>query len=397
MSQAFGIAEIEVYDPPSLPNEWFETRGLIDNAKRYAKKRGIESRGVSSESEVTMARRAILQMRERTGLDLRRCAGLVFASTSLVPHADGWREDHRAALGGLEEAGEELSQAEGIDPKRVAVANFGCTGFIRSIEKARDQFFAKGIKDDEFILLATASRPSKHTDYADKATGSILGDAASATVLSPAGSAAYPPYALVREAQTTVVPTETPMFTYEWRQDVLYPAWDGGTQSFGEARDPRRLIWQMAGGDDFYGAGGGVGVEAPTMMFEAVQQALAKAGVAPRDVSGVVSHQAGRYVLLQLEERLRAAGIGKDVVLDGLRQRGNTTLTSIPAALAQYRERLHGIIACPATGLYAGDALMLSRGCLVLETAEVPSVPNAVVVPHLSQAVPSASGSLGNA
>src|SRR5438128_3347351 len=102
----YGIAAIGVYDPGlnelSLPNSWFESRGII--GRKFPAHTGIIDRGISFLSEQEMALRAIENLRLQTGFDMIDCAGLILSLSSLVPmEQPDWRRDCLRALGHWEE------------------------------------------------------------------------------------------------------------------------------------------------------------------------------------------------------------------------------------------------------------------------------------------------------
>src|SRR5260221_12051488 len=113
----YGIAAIGGYDPGleelSLPNSWFEARGII--GRKFAAHTGITSRGISFLSEREMALRAIEDLKLRTGFDIGDCRGLILSSSSLVPMGQpDWRRDCLRALGRWDDLHQRIGPATGL-------------------------------------------------------------------------------------------------------------------------------------------------------------------------------------------------------------------------------------------------------------------------------------------
>ena len=226
-----GIAGIGVYEPAKhelrLANEWFQRHGVI--GKRFGVNTGVEHRGISFLNEKDMAMRAVEDLRQRTCFDVRRCAGVVFSSCSLVPETADWRKDCVKALGdwkdlnetvapligvpreilqawdwsdqlqdweglcaaarfigisdaqmalivrtytqkfgSLDETVKDVAAELGLSRDQARGVNSGCSGYVKGWEAIQAGLAdALGTSRDQFVLLLTASRHSKFIDFGD--------------------------------------------------------------------------------------------------------------------------------------------------------------------------------------------------------------------------------------
>ena len=183
-SSNFGISAIATYEPPlRLNNDWFG--GTI--SRKFVHHTGIESRAISSEDEVTMAVRATRALQREMGCDLQDCAGVIFVSPSFVPISVAGRylEPERLHEEHLQNAARQLVRRLGITDCTVAGINWFCSGYSKAVSMACRHLLPGGnLERDRYLLIVTASRISRITDFACKQTGALFGDMATATLIS---------------------------------------------------------------------------------------------------------------------------------------------------------------------------------------------------------------------
>jgi 3-oxoacyl-[acyl-carrier-protein] synthase III len=111
----------------------------------------------------------------------------------------------------------------------------------------------------------------------------------------------------------------------------------------------------------------GLGDGASRAMANASAKALQATGIRPEEVDCVVPHQAGTGVVRLTAMRLEELGIRGEIV-NGLTERvGNISSSSVPYALLQNWDRLHGAILCPTAAVGRPGHASLTQGCLVLK------------------------------
>jgi 3-oxoacyl-[acyl-carrier-protein] synthase III len=137
---------------------------------------------------------------------------------------------------------------------------------------------------------------------------------------------------------------------------VLVPTPEGG-----HAVEPRRLVFSL----DMMGLGDGP----PRAMANAAANVLQAMGIRPEEVDFVVPHQAGSGVIRLTAMKLEELGIRCEVINGLTRNVGNISSSSIPYALQQNWDRLHGTILCPAAAVDKPGHTSLTQGCIVLKTA----------------------------
>lgn len=353
-SGPIGISAIATWQPPwSLDNEWFgETI-----ARKFVHHTGIESRRVSLEDEVSMAVLAAKNLQHETGCDFRQCAGLIFASPSFVPmpvarrHLSGpaLRDEH------LKKAARRLARRLGIAPHGAAVGiNWFCSGYSRALALAQRRLVpALRLDADQFVLIFTATRISRITDYSCKQTGALFGDLATVTLLGRGDNGRHPVHFELLYADARKQPAEGVFFDFHLRENVPAPL-EGG----GRCHEPRRLVFSLDGM--------GIADVAPRAMTSATAMALESTGLRPEDVQTVIPHQAGAGIVRLTAMKLEGLGIRGEVVNGLTAEHGNVSSGSIPLALQARWSTLRGTIACPTAAVGNPGAKEVSQGCILL-------------------------------
>ncbi|WP_026004772.1 beta-ketoacyl-ACP synthase III [Streptomyces sp. AA1529] len=184
----------------------------------------------------------------------------------------------------------------------------GCAGFCTALASASHSVRAGAARH---ALVIGAEKMSDVTDWTDRSTCVLLGDGAGAAVVSavPDGDA------VAESGPEGIGPVE-------WGSDPT-------------RGDLVRLLddWQP----HFAQEGQAVFRWVTTELPAVARRACERAGLAPGDLAGVVTHQANLRLIEALLERLDLspdAVVAQDVV-----ESGNTSAASVPLALAKLVER----------------------------------------------------------
>jgi 3-oxoacyl-[acyl-carrier-protein] synthase III len=353
-----GISAVATFEPPwILGNDWFGDT----IPRKFVHHTGIESRPISLEDEVTMGLRAVRNLQREVGCDLNDCRALLFVSPSFVPLAVARRmlDPQRAEQERLRRAARQLARRVGIPKCRATGLNWFCSGYSRAMSLASQRIIPRlSLANDEFVLIITASRISRITDYSCKQTAALFGDMATATLIAPSSSRKYPVHFDVLYAEAEKQPAERPFFDFHLRNHVPLPEADGGTRHADE-----RLVFSLDGM--------GIADIAPRAMSSAVDIAVRATGIAGDDVRFVVPHQAGSGIVRFTGMKLESLGIRGELI-NGLTQNvGNISSCSIPFALKKIWQRLSGIVACPTAAVGSPGAAEVSQGCILLRATHV--------------------------
>ncbi|NUQ66595.1 MAG: hypothetical protein HUU20_29380 [Pirellulales bacterium] len=351
-----GISAIAVYEPPwQLENAWFG-EGL---PRKFVQHTGIQSRHVSEEGETTMALRAWEVLKRESNCELCDCAGVVFASPSLVPVAVARKyvDDRLARSENPRYVARQFVDRLGMAVGPVVGINWFCSGYTRALSLVQHRLLPRiSLGRDQFLLVATASRISRITDYAFAPTAALFGDMATLTVLARADSRKYPIRFALLGAAAETAPVGSVPFDFHWRRDVLVPTRDGRC-----GRDSQRLSFSLNGME--------IGDAAPRAMAGATADLLQETGVGPEEIRFVVPHQAGSGIVRFASMKLEGIGIRAEVVNGLTKDVGNVSSCSIPYALKQAWHFLEGTIACPSAGVGPPGKAAVTQGCILLRAA----------------------------
>jgi 3-oxoacyl-[acyl-carrier-protein] synthase III len=352
--QTVGIHAIAVHKPPwTLANDWFAD--ILP--RKFVHHTGIVSRHISLEDEVTLGVRAVEQLRREVDCDLRYCAGLVFVSPSLLHQAvareyfgpqNSWRESPRRAA-------QQLLRRLGIATEQYYGINWGCSGYSKAMSIIRRQILPTTIlRPHEFLLLVTASRISRITDYGCKQTAPLFGDMATATMLTRSDSKELPAHFDLLYAGAEMQPTSGVYFKYRMQEEVVVPTPEGGRRVV-----PQRLVFSLDGM--------GIGDVAPRAMAGATAQALQSTGTRPEQVQFLVPHQAGTGIVRLTAMKLEELGVRGEIINGLTAEVGNVSSCSVAYGLRQTWDRLHGLVACPTAGVGVPGDAKVSQGCVLLQ------------------------------
>ncbi len=183
--------------------------------------------------------------------------------------------------------------------------NAACSGFVVGLIIA-DSFIKSGAYKNVVVVAADAL--SKATDYQDRATCVLFGDAAGAAV---------------------VTATDEPgLISFDMGADGT--AHDSIT-SLAFRNDDAELEKRISKRkESIHMAGQAVMKFAVKAMADSSQRALDKAGLTYEDIALVVPHQANYRIV---DSAIKRMGISKDKVILTIQKYGNTSASCIPVAL----------------------------------------------------------------
>ena len=351
-----GISAIATHEPArKLSNQWFGGR----IARKFVQHTGTESRAISAEDEVAMGLRAVASLRRETACDLRDCRGIVFVSPSFLPTsiANRYLPPEQSRLERVQQAAKALARRLGVSGWPVVGMNWFCSGYAKAMAVVQ-QRMAPTVKleEDQFVLIITATRISRITDFGCAQTAPLFGDLATATLVARSESSRYPVHLRLVSAYAAKEPAPQSFFDFALRDNVLLPADDGG-----QAHASQRVVFSLDGL--------GIADVAPRAMASAVCEALESKELAKEQVTHVVPHQAGTGILRLAALKLDQLGIRGELVNGITSEVGNVSSSSIPYALKQKWNSLAGLIACPTAAVGSPGKPEVSKGCILLEVS----------------------------
>jgi 3-oxoacyl-[acyl-carrier-protein] synthase III len=114
----------------------------------------------------------------------------------------------------------------------------------------------------------------------------------------------------------------------------------------------------------------GIADAAPRAMADATAEALRATGIRPQDVDFVVPHQAGTGIVKFTGMTLDQIGVRGELINGMTSTVGNVSSSSVPYALKQTWNRLHGTIVCPTAGVGRPGVSQVSQGCVILRATQ---------------------------
>jgi 3-oxoacyl-[acyl-carrier-protein] synthase-3 len=181
-----------------------------------------------------------------------------------------------------------------------------CAGFINGLTIARG-FIESGMHKK--IVVIGSERLSSFTNWNDRTTCVLFGDAAGAVVVEPSTNGSG--------ILSTFMKSDGRMREWLWARV-------GGT------KHPHTPDYAYDGSDKIYMSGSDVFKIAVKEMARACLKAIEDAGVKPEDISLVVPHQANMRIIESLTKRLN---VSPDRVVVNIERYGNTSSASVPLAL----------------------------------------------------------------
>ncbi|UNZ16832.1 beta-ketoacyl-ACP synthase III [Streptomyces sp. 891-h] len=269
--------------------------GMVETSDAWIRQRtGIVTRRIAAESETVagLATVAAGKALAASGLDPADIDMVVLATCSARDRCPSNAAQVAGALG--------IPSAVAYD------LNNGCAGFCTALASASHSVRAGAARH---ALVIGAEKMSDVTDWTDRTTCVLLADGAGAAIVSavPDGADAVEP-------------------------DGIGPVEWGSDPTRG---DTVRLLddWQPRFAQEGQAVFRWVTTELPAVA----RRACERAGLAPGDLAGVVTHQAN---LRMIEALVRQLELAEDVVVArDVVESGNTSAASVPLALAKLVER----------------------------------------------------------
>lgn len=189
-----------------------------------------------------------------------------------------------------------------------------CAGFIVTLQAAT-AYIRSGMYKK--IIVVCAEKMSSMTDYQDRSTCPLFGDAAAAVLVEPSDE----PYGII-DGEFHVNGEGLPHLLMKAGGSVK-PA----TVETVEARE--HYIYQE---------GRAVYKHAVSDMLSSSKNVMARNGLTVETIDWFVPHQANLRIIEAVGGRLR---IPEEKVLVNIQHTGNTSAASIPLCLDEYKNRLH--------------------------------------------------------
>lgn len=188
-----------------------------------------------------------------------------------------------------------------------------CSGFLFALETGSN--FIESGRYKKIIVVGT-DKMSAITDYTDRTTCPLFGDAAAAVMLEPTGE------------EAGII------------DHMLYT--DGSGAKFlhmkaGGSLNPATHETVDAGEHFIYQEGQAVFKFAVSNMADVSVRMMKKHGIAPDDLAWLVPHQANMRII---DATARRMGIRREQVMINIQKYGNTTAATIPLCLWEWEPQL---------------------------------------------------------
>jgi 3-oxoacyl-[acyl-carrier-protein] synthase-3 len=265
----------------------------LDTSDEWIRSRsGIERRHFAAEGETTSA------MAVTAGTRALADAGLAAADIDAVIVATSTPDLTFPSVATMVQAGLDMEGGFAFDVQAV------CAGFVYALANANALILSGQARR---VLVIGAETFSRIMDWDDRGTCVLFGDGAGALVLEAREGAGT-------SADRGILATD---LNSDGRfRDLLYV--DGGVSSSGTAG-----VLRMQGREVFR--------HAVEKLSETAETALAKAGLAARDVDWIVPHQANLRIITRTAQKM---GVPMERVVVTVQDHGNTSAASIPLALS---------------------------------------------------------------
>jgi 3-oxoacyl-[acyl-carrier-protein] synthase-3 len=282
-----GYVPEKVYD-----NAYMES--IVDTSDEWIIRRtGVKERHISDDNEYTsdMAIKASQIALENSGLKAEELDLIILATVTPDYFTPACACLVQKALGAVNAAAFDYNAA--------------CSAFVTGLTIAK-QFIAAGTYKN--VLVVCADTLSKATDYADRATCVLFGDAAGAAVVSATEENGIMETELGSDGDLAITA-------------LAYRNSDEENEKRVSKR--KETIWM---------AGQAVMKFAVKAMADASLRVLEKSGLSWDDITLVIPHQANYRIV---DSAIKRMGITEDKVFLTLEKYGNTSASCIPVALSE--------------------------------------------------------------
>jgi 3-oxoacyl-[acyl-carrier-protein] synthase-3 len=290
------LAGIGAYAPERILTN-ADLEKMVDTTDEWIFTRtGIRERHIAAGDEVTSdlgvkaARRAI----EEAGVTPDHVQLIIVATTTPDMIFPSTACQVQQKLGALNAAAFDLSAA--------------CSGFLYSLQVAR-QFIASGTYEN--VLVIGAEKLSTITDWKDRNTCVLFGDAAGAALLR-------------RSHGETAIRSIRIHADGRHGKILQLPAGGAAMPASEETIATGQHFIQMSGREVFK--------LAVVAMQNAAMEAIGESGLTMADIAWVIPHQANIRIIEAIAERL---GVGLDKFIINVDKHGNTSAASIPLAMCE--------------------------------------------------------------
>lgn len=288
-----GYIPEKVYD-----NAYMES--IVDtNDEWIVRRTGIKERHISADNEYTT------DMATIAGRKAIENAGLTAADIDLILLATVTPDYFTPASSCIVQSNLGAVNAAAFD------YNAACSGFVTGLTIAK-QFIQTGTYKN--VLVVCADVLSKATDYKDRATCVLFGDAAGAAVVSAS-------------EETGIIATDIGADGASGLAITSLAYRDDEEETEKRVSHRKDTIWM---------AGQAVMKFAVKAMADASEKVINEAGLTWEDIDLVVPHQANYRIV---DSAIKRMGIEKDKVFLNLEKYGNTSASCIPVALSQAVEQ----------------------------------------------------------
>jgi 3-oxoacyl-[acyl-carrier-protein] synthase III len=207
-----------------------------------------------------------------------------------------------------------ISDAVGIKNAFSFDLNAACSGFLYALQTG-----AAYVESGRYnkVIVVGADKMSSITDYTDRTTAPLFGDAAGAILLEPTNE-------------------EFGVLDHIFRSD-------GSGKKYlhmkaGGSANPASHETIDAGEHYIYQEGQTVFKFAVSRMAEVAAAIMEKNNLNPEDIAYLVPHQANLRIIDATGRRM---GISSDKVMINIQNYGNTTTATIPLCLWEFEKKLH--------------------------------------------------------
>lgn len=202
----------------------------------------------------------------------------------------------------------------GLDRAYAYDIQAACAGFLVALQDAR-AYISSGIYKK--IVVVAAEKMSSMTDYQDRATCPLFGDAAACMLVEPTEE----PVGII-DAEFHIDGSGLP--------HLLMKAGGSARPTSQETLDAREHY--------VYQEGRAVYRAAVLSMLTSTQNVMKRNNLTGNDIDFLVPHQANLRIIEAISKRIE---VPNDKVLINIEYRGNTSAASIPLCLDENRNRLH--------------------------------------------------------
>lgn len=207
-----------------------------------------------------------------------------------------------------------IAHSCGLDRAYAYDIQAACAGFLVALQDAR-AYISSGIYKK--IVVVAAEKMSSMTDYQDRATCPLFGDAAACMLVEPTEE----PVGII-DAEFHVDGSGLP--------HLVMKAGGSARPTSQETLDAREHY--------VYQEGRAVYRAAVLSMLTSTQNVMKRNNLTGNDIAFLVPHQANLRIIEAISKRIE---VPDDKVLINIEYRGNTSAASIPLCLDENRNRLH--------------------------------------------------------